>query len=328
MRVLVTGATGQIGSGVAEALVTRSDYVRCLVRDAANPGLVEGLAVELVEGDVTVPDSLASAVNGMDAVAHVAGKVSYWHRMKTELRRVNVDGTRNLLNAAAEAGVRRFLYTSSIATLGYRDEISNETTPYNWDGMNIDYFDTKFAAERLVIQETRLEGLAVNPGIVFGQKDVHMHAGRMLFQVWQGNIFGIPPGITTVAVLNDVIAGHVAALDRGRPGERYILGGTILSFSELFARIAAVLGRPAPTRVLSRRQLMLISSIMRLRSIFTGIEPIVTSALVEIFTRNRRHSSQKAMDELDYRPSSIEDGIKACRQWYIEHGLVSTYEGK
>lgn len=323
MKILVTGGTGQIGSSIVKALAARGDYVRCLVRKSINPGLLNGLSVELVEGDVTEPESLTSAVHGIEAVVHAAGVVSYWRRMNKAMLRVNVDGTRNLLNAAVDAGVRRFLYTSSIASIGYSDDgICDETTSYNWNGMNIGYFDTKRAAELLVRQEKRLEGLTVNPAIVFGAHDIRRNGGRMLFHVWEGTLPGIPPGITTVAVLDDVVAGHLAALDKGRPGERYILGGTILSFKELYTRIAKVLGKSITANNLSRRKLWFASRLFNFFSFFTCTEPMITPALMEIITRNRRYSSQKAIDELGYKPSILEKGITSCWQWYCEQGLV------
>jgi len=323
MKILVTGGTGQVGSSVVNALAARGEEVRCLVLKGVSLELLDGLPVDIVEGDVTVPESLPSIVRGMEAVVHVAGIISYWRKKHTLMQRVNVDGTRNLLEAAVKAGVKRFLYTSSIASIGYSDDkICDETTEYNWTGMNIGYFDTKRAAELLVRQEKRLEGLTVNPAIIFGANDIRKNGVRMLFHVWNGTLPGIPPGTTTVAVLDDVVAGHLAALDKGRPGERYILGGTIVSFKELYTRIAKVLGKPLSARVMSPGKLRFVSGVLDFLSLFTRTEPMVTPELVKIVTRNRRYSSQKAIDELDYKPSMLEKGLKACWQWYCNRNLV------
>lgn len=320
MKILVTGATGQLGFAVARALIARGDAVRCLVRD---PARARGLDAELVRGDIGVPETLTPAVRGVEAVVHVAGVVSYRPADLAEQRRVNVEGTRAVLDAAAVADVRRVLLTSSIATLGYLedpDAIGDEETPYNWQGEGIGYFDTKREAEQLVLSDPRVEGLAVNPGITFGAYDVHRNAGRMVLQVAQGGPRAVPCGATTVATLDDVVAGHLSALDRGRRGERYVLGGLTLSFSELFARIAARLERPAPTRVLSRAQMLALAHLGELWSRLGGAEPMLTVALAKMSSRNRRYRSDKATRELGWRASSFDEGIDACIGWYRTQG--------
>ena len=218
-KLLVTGATGQIGGAVARALAARGDEVRCLVRD---PDRAAHLApLELVAGDITDPSSLASAVAGREAILHLAGFVSFHKRDRSLQERINVDGTRHLADAAADAGVGRFLLTSSIAALGWvsGDGEGDENTTYNWHDDDIAYFDTKKAAQEAVLGHRGFEGLAVNPGMVLGEGDVNRNGGQMLEQLHEGRLPGFPVGQTTVATLDDVVAGHLAALDRGRAGQ-------------------------------------------------------------------------------------------------------------
>lgn len=323
--ILLTGGTGMLGSHLAAALLASGQPVRALVRRPDAPSLLDGLAVQKVAGDVTEPDSLAAAVAGVDAVVHTAGVVSYWRARREEQERVNVDGTRNLLQAVCAAGVPRFLITSSIATLGWvpEGEIGDEETAWNWDGMDIGYFETKRAAEQLVLAETRVQGLAVNPGIVFGTADIHFNAGRMFQQILAGGPPGVPPGHTTVATIADVVAGHLAALDRGRAGQRYVLGGHTLSFKELFGEIAAAMGRSAPQRELPAALVRLVGWGADLSSRVTGREPYMTPQLAAMVTRNRRYSSAKAIRELDYPVSPLRPCLESVYNWYVERGLLT-----
>ena len=315
--VLVTGATGQIGSALARALLRRGDRVRCLVRDRERARQLLGGDVELVAGDLTAPDTLRPALRGMEAVSHLAGVASYWPARAQELREVNVHGTAGLLDACAGAGVSTVLHTSSIATLGWvpTGACGDETTDYNWHGLGIAYFDTKYEAERMVLSDPRVAAIVVNPGLVFGAGDTNGNALRFLREIAAG-VPGYPPGTTTAAVLDDVVAGHLAALDRGRPGERYILGGSPVSFQELFAEIATVVQVPAPQRRLAPWMLGGLALAHTAASHLSGREPRVSLPTYHILTRNRRYRSAKAVAELGYRISPLQDGLRACWEWY------------
>ncbi len=326
MQVLVTGATGQLGSEVARTLVQRGDRVRCLLRDPARARLLDGVDVERVRGDITEADSLGPAVQGCEAVLHLAGIVSYLPRNRAVLQAVNVDGTRNLVEAAVAAGVRRLLLTSSIAALGHvvgeGEAEGDEDTPFNWEPEGIAYMETKKAAEDLVLGERRLEGLAVNPGIVFGPRDLQQNGGRMVLQVLRRQVPFAPSGGTTAANLEDVAAGHLLALDKGVAGRRYILGGTTGSFLSLYGRIAAAVGGPAPTRVAPPALVSLIGALQELSAALSGREPPVTRQIARVSARNRRYRSLRAEAELGYSPRPLERGIRACADWYRSEGVL------
>ena len=305
---------------MVRALLDRGHRPYCLVLDPGQLDGIAGLDVPVLTGDVTRPDTLPPALEGIDAVAHVAGIVTYL-RTSAARRRLDslfVGGTRNLLDAAANAGVRRFLLTSSIATLGWLPEgqVGDEDTPWNWETLDIPYFKAKKGAEDLVLAETRMEGLAVNPGIAIGAGDLQFNALRMIQQVASGRIPGVPPGSTTLANLSDVAWGHVAALERGRPATRYVLGGTTSSFLDLYSRIGMVVGAPAPKKVLSPRILRIVATAQEFAGRLRSREPALTRALVEISIRNRRYTSARAERELGYTPRPIEHGIAACWNWF------------
>lgn len=318
MRVLVTGGTGQIGGAVIRALVKQGLEVRALVRDADRPGHLEGLKIDVHEGDVTVPESLASACKDMDRVIHAAGCISYWKRGHARMQAVNVEGTRNMLEAATRAGVSRFVHTSSMACFGYNagDSIGDESTAYNWGPLNIGYSDSKKAAEDLVLSWSDIPCIAVNPGITIGEGDVNGNGVRLLAQLKAGKIKGIPPGYTTLCCLEDIVAGHLAALEKGRIGERYFLGGHPMSWESVFEKAAGIVDAPPPSRKVSRGLMMTMARLQLLRGTLTGVEPKITPQIVEVSSRNRMYHCSKAKEELGYSVGSIENSLNSAWDWY------------
>lgn len=321
MRVLVTGGTGQIGGAVARALAARGDTVRCLVRDPARPGNLNGLDVEVVQGDITQPATVRAATDGVDAVVHAAGVVSYWARKAAFQYEVNVTGTQHVLDAAADAGVRRLLFTSSIAALGHVTDADHgsEETPFNWGGMGLAYMETKHAAQTLVLDDDRLETLAVLPGIAFGEGDLNDNGLRVLRGVAANRMRPTRSGATTAACLDDIVAGHLAALDRGTSKRAYVLGGWTGSFHALFALAAEIVGAPVPDYV-PPAAVKTFARVQELKAWFTGVEPPVTRALVEVAQKNRKYSSARAVEELGYSPRPLQDGMRAALQWAQDNG--------
>jgi len=324
MKVLLTGGTGMMGSNLAHGLVAAGHALRCLVMPGDPAELLDGLEAERMPGELNDPESLARAADGVEAIVHTAGVVTYWNRRASQLWQVNVEGTRALLDAAARAGVRRFLHTSSIAALGYveGDGLGDEQTPYNWGELGVHYCDAKRRSEELVLAETRLETVAVNPGIVFGERDLRVSASRMLVQSRRGGPPVAPPGSTTVCTARDMVAGHLAALTHGRNGERYVLGGHTLSFQELFARIAPIVGGRAPGRVASRGTLLAFGLAMEWGGLLTGKEPDFTRQLAQLSSRNRMYSSAKAIEELGFQVSELEPCLERTWAWLRGRQLV------
>ena len=325
MKVLLTGGTGMMGSNLAHGLVAAGHDLRCLVITGDPAELLADVTCEQVSGDLGDPESLTAAVEGCEAVVHTAGVVTYWNRKASQLWTVNVEGTRAMLDASARAGVRRFLLTSSIAALGYveGDGLGDETTPYNWGPHGVPYCDAKRRSEDLVLSETRFEALAVNPGIVFGPRDLRVSASRMLVQSRRGGPPVAPPGQTTVCTARDMVAGHVAALERGRAGERYVLGGHTLSFLTLFGRIAPVVGGRAPTRVASRSALVAFGWLKECGGLLTGREPDFTRQLAQLSSRNRQYSHAKAAEELGFTVSELEPCLERTWAWLKDRALVA-----
>jgi dihydroflavonol-4-reductase len=324
MRVLVSGSTGQLGSAVVSGLLDQGVEVHCLVQNPENLGLLPVGDRQIFEGDLLRPETLQEPLVGVEAVIHCAGRGSYDRADRAAMEAVNVDGTRHLLDAACKAGVRRFVHSSSIATLGYVEHQGegDETNAYNWGGLGVDYFDTQKTAEDLVMSEGGLEVLALNPGIVLGRGDKGAGGGRILLDLYRGRVPGIPSGATTLANLEDVASGHIAALEKGRAGERYVLGGAPLTWEEVFLLAASIVDCDPP-KMLKPRMLQWIARGESLRSKMSSREPRLRPSLVTVLNRNRRYSSDKAEEELGYRPAPITAGMVACWQWFKSEGLVS-----
>ncbi|MEY3211371.1 MAG: hypothetical protein RIT28_1852 [Pseudomonadota bacterium] len=324
MRVLLTGGTGQIGAAIARALLDAGHDVTALSRDLDRPGLLAGLPLRWSLGDITQPETLGLASRGVEAVVHTAGLVSYAAKDAARLRAVNVEGTRNVLDAAAAAGARRVVLTSSIAALGEvkAGEIGDEDTVWSWGGLGLHYLESKFEAEQLALADTRLEVVALNPGIVFGADDLNGNTSTLFSQVQAGGPPLVPCGATTVCALPDVAAAHVRALTLGRPGHRYVLGGATPTFLELYAAIAAGVGVPAPSRVVSEGVLHAFSFVEGGLAYLAHRKPRITPALARMSCRNRRYRCDKAMSELGYTPRRLEDCLAETLTWMRARGLL------
>ena len=247
MPIFVTGGTGFLGLNLVRLLLERGRQVRLLVRPASSRIGLDERAIEFVEGDVTDARSLREALRGCEEVYHVAGwvQVSPWGR--SAAWRVNVEGTRNVCAAALAGGVRRVVHTSSIATIG-RGTLArpaDETTPWNLGAENIPYYASKVAAEEAVLEHVGrgLDAVIVNPTYLVGPWDVKPSAGRALIYTARRRLRFFPSrGGINYADVRQAATGHLLAMERGRAGERYILGGENLTFEAYVCRIAAAAG--------------------------------------------------------------------------------------
>jgi len=330
MTVLVTGGTGFVGSAVVRALLGRGDAVRALTRRGSDRRNLAGLDVETVEGDLNDPASLAAAVRGCSGLYHVAADYRLWIPNPDEVYRTNVEGTRALLRAAAEAGVGRMVYTSSVATLGIdpTGAPGNEVTPVGLEDMVGHYKRSKFLAEeavRSLAAEEDMPVAIVNRSAPVGPRDVKpTPTGRMVLDAAAGRMPAfVDTGLNLVHV-DDVAAGHLLAFDRGAVGERYILGGENLMLREILARIAAIEGRKAPRVRLPIGPLMPVAWAMEQRARIAGGEPRMTRESLRMARKVMFFSSAKAEQELGYRARPAEEALADAVAWFREAGYLSS----
>lgn len=326
MKVLVTGGTGFLGANLVHHLVARGDTVRVLKRRRTPPRLLEGLPVELVEGDVTDFDSVLAASRGVEGIYHVAGLISYWPPKRARQTRVNVDGPRHVVAAALRNGVRRVVHTSSIAAIGFRHDgqPADEETQWNWGSFDIHYSTTKYLGEREALKACAkgLEVVVVNPALIFGPRDIGWNAGRIFKLVQEKSVIRGVGGSTTTCDVDDVCMGHIAAMERGQSGRRYILGGEYRRYVDLVAEIAAVMGRKVKLQVVPYAVAQAAAWAAYGVSLITRKEPPLTPELVRMTRHTRHYTSECAIRELGYPQTPLRQTLEKTYRWYVEHGYL------
>jgi dihydroflavonol-4-reductase len=324
---LVTGATGLVGSAVARALLARGDRVRVLARPNSNRRNLAGLSVEIAEGAMEDPRSLAHAVAGCRYVYHVAADYRIWVPDPAPMFRANVEGTRDLMTAALEAGAERVIYTSSVATLGLLPGGSaDEETPSGIEDMIGPYKRSKFAAEEVVRELARERGLPVvivNPSTPVGPGDVKpTPTGRLIVEAARGQMPAFVDTGLNIVHVDDVAEGHLAAAERGRVGERYILGGENMTLAEILAEISEVVGRRPPRLRVPHSVLFPVAIGAELAARVTGRDPFVTLDGVRMSRKKMYFSSEKASRELGYAPRPAREAIADAVGWFKANGYL------
>jgi dihydroflavonol-4-reductase len=324
---LVTGATGLVGSAVTRALLRAGRPVRVLVRPSSDRRNLAGLDVEITEGSLESVASLARAVAGCQTVYHVAADYRIWVPDPGPMFRANVEGTRNLLTAASKAGVERMVYTSSVATLGLVPGGSaDETTPSSAEDMIGPYKRSKFEAEEVARQfarESRAPVVIVNPSTPVGPGDVKpTPTGRLILEAARGQMPGFVDTGLNIVHVDDVAAGHLAAAEKGRIGERYVLGGENMSLAEILAAVAQAVGRRAPRLRIPHSALFPVAFGAELAARITGREPFITLDGVRMSRKKMYFTSEKASRELGYRPRPARDAIVDAVTWFRVNGYL------
>ncbi len=326
MKILVTGATGFVGSHVVKKLIQAGHQVRVLRRENSSLQMLEGLHVETSLGDITDRDSVFKAVQGCEAVFHVAGHVSFWRGNNEIQKRINVDGTRSVVEACLAHHVKRLVHTSSIAAIGFAPEgrLGDEKLEYNWWPYKINYCNTKYLGEMEVQQGIKkgLDAVILNPAVIFGAGDLNLNSGAMIFQIARGRVPFYPEGGCCVCDVEDVAEGHLQAFLKGKTGERYILGGENYNWKDLFTLIATTIGVTPPKRKIPTGAYKMVGYFSDLLARFTEKEPDVTPESVHLSTIPCYYSSEKAMRELDYTTTPFSQTAQKTYQWYRENGYL------
>lgn len=329
MTILVTGATGFVGSAVARQLVSRGETVRVLVRAGGDRRNIADLPVQPVEGDLRDGASLQRALRGCRALYHVAADYRIWVPRPDEIYETNVAGTTRLLRAAAAEGIERIVYTSSVAVLGARPdgEPADEETPVRLADMIGHYKRSKFLAEEAVRGLVRDEGLPVvivNPSTPIGPHDVKpTPTGRLIVEAATGRMPAFVDTGLNIAHVDDVAAGHVLAFERGVIGERYVLGGENLTLRQILTEIARACGRPPPRLRLPHGLVLPIAFAAEAVSRVTGREPFVTVDGLRMACKKMFFSSAKAQAALGYQARPAETALVDAVRWFREAGYLS-----
>ncbi len=333
MKAFLTGASGFVGSHLRAVLAEHGAEPRCLVRASSPRRNLEGLDDgELVDGDLRDSDSVARALDGCDTVFHCAADYRLFVRDPSEMYASNVDGTRNVLRACHQAGVRRVVYTSSVGALGLRPDgaPADETTPVSLDDMLGHYKRSKYLAER-VAEEWAGRGLPVvivNPSTPIGDRDVKPTAtGRVVLDFLNRKTPAfVDTGLNWIDV-RDVAIGHLRAAERGRPGEKYILGHRNLSLEEIFRMLARITGLPAPRVRLPHWIPLVFAALDTGWARLSGGEPRVPLDAVRLSRHKMYFDASKAVRELGLPQTPIEDALRRAVAWFQDNGYVKGAAG-
>jgi dihydroflavonol-4-reductase len=330
MKAFVTGATGFVGSHVAHALADQGADLRLLVRAGSRTDNIADLKAETAVGDLRDPDSLKKAMSGCEFVFHVAADYRLWVRDPDQMYRSNVEGTRAIIRAAQECGVRRVIYTSSVATMGFSKDgrLADENSPVTQADMIGHYKRSKFMAEQIALEAGR-EGknvVVVNPTTPIGERDIKpTPTGGIIVDFLKRKFPAYVDTGLNLADAKEVARGHLLAMEKAVPGERYILGGENLTLKQILDKLAGLTGLPSPTMKVPHAVALGFAA---LDQFFVGTilrkEPRATVDAVKMGRKKMFASSAKAERDLGYKMVPVENALRRAIDWFQAHGYVES----
>jgi dihydroflavonol-4-reductase len=332
MKTLVTGASGFLGSHVARQLVARGDDVRVLLRPSSHNRAIGDLSLEYVTGDLRDSESLARALKGVQRVFHVAADYRLWARRSKDIYESNVGGTKNLLAAAEQAGVAQFIYTSTVATIAVdRPSPPNEATNAGLDEMVGHYKRSKWMAEQEVLKAAK-EGapiIVAMPTTPVGPWDWKpTPTGKIIVDFLNGKMPGyVDTGLNFVGV-EECAAGHLLVAEKGKPGERYLLGGENLTLKQMLDVLAKITGLRAPGWKIPHGLALGVAYASTVFSRMVGKEPQIPVEGVKIARHKMFVDCSRARRELGFKPGPVEAALERAVRWYEANGYVSARRAK
>ena len=328
-KVLVTGANGFLGSWLVRKLLNDGHDVSILARKNSDLSELKNLEFKICYGDVTDLDSLNSATSGVEKVYHLAGLIAYTPEARSQMNKVNIDGTKNVISAFQKNNCSELLYLSSVVAIGAGftpSDILNEDSPYNIHHLNLGYFETKHAAEKIVIdacKKNQIKAFIVNPSTIYGRGDAKKGSRKTQIKVARGEMPFYTRGGVNVVAVEDVIEGIFLAMKNGKSGERYILSGNNMTIKELFSHIADEAGVQPPKIEMPSALLHGIGRVGDLCSKI-GLKSLSSISSENAATATMYHwfDSSKAKNELGFKASDSRVAIKNSVMWMKENGLL------
>jgi nucleoside-diphosphate-sugar epimerase len=327
--ILVTGAGGHLGANLLRRLAAGSEPVRALLHTARDEATIAGLNIERLIGDLRDPAIAVAAVRGCRQVHHCAAKVSTDYRDREDIFACNVLATRHLLQAALAAGVERVVVTGSFSAIGHRpDGPSDETQPFNPLERHLPYGHTKAAVEHECLKACA-EGLAVVVAVstaILGPFDFKpSRMGQVLIRFATGRLRAYVPGGFTFVAARDIVEGHLLAMARGRPGQKYIFGSAFLTFDELMMLFSEVTGEPPPPLRVPPAMMAVAAEIAAfvMPRLMPSAQQLLTPAAIRILRQNRQADTSKAQRELGFRPTPIAAAVREAYDWFVGQGVIA-----
>lgn len=332
MTYFVTGATGFIGSAVVRALLSRHTRIRAFVRRGSDRSNIEGLPLEIVEGDLRDPGAVRDAMRGCDAVFHIAADYRHWTRHPEDLLAVNVGGTQAVLDAMHATGISRLVYTSSVGAMGLAPGgiPAGEDTPAPYDAIIGHYHRSKYLAAQCVLRSAGqgLNATIVSPTMPLGPRDIRpTPTGRIIVEAANGRLPAYVDTGFNIVHVEDVAQGHLLALDKGARGANYILGGQDVTLRGLLTMVGDMTGaNRAPVRIPLALAYPVAWGGEALARI-TGVPPLASLDEVRLAAHKMYFSSARAMRELDYRPRPAREAVRDSIEWFERHGRIVAPRG-
>ena len=327
MKILLTGADGFLGSNLVRELLERGYKVRALIEPGRESTSLNGLDVDIRKADILDPVKIKDAVNGCSSIIHTAAVTATWPSRSEIVKKVNIQGTRNIIDAAKETGVTRLVYVGSANSFGFgpKEDPGDETRPYGASKYGLDYFNSKHHAQTMVLEEIRNHGLKaviVNPTFMVGPYDAKPGFGVIILAIYMGRMPGCAAGGRNYIHVRDVAVGIANAYEKGRIGECYILGNRNLSYRELFDMIANETDAKPP---IFNYPGLLVKIYGMMGSVFGTImkkKNVVSFTLARIACDEHYYTAEKAVKELDLPQTPIETAIKDAFLWFKQNGYL------
>ncbi len=328
MEVLVTGPDGVLGSNLVRELLNRNYKVSVLVEAGKDPITLRGLPIQVHYGNILDKNALNETFKNKDIIFHCAASTLMFPARNEIVRKVNIDGTKNIIDACLNNSIKKLIYVGTATSFGYgtsHEQPGNETIPYKSAKFGIDYLDSKLKAQEMVIEAAKkqnLPAIIVNPTYMLGPFDSRPSSGAMVIAIAKNKVPGSSSGGKNYIAVKDVATAMANAITMGRVGECYILGNRNMGYKEAFETIAKTIGAKAPKRMLPDTIVKMYGSLNTALATIFKYYPAVTKELAIISTENQFYSADKARKELQLPETPIEVAIKECYDWFIENGYL------
>ncbi len=329
MKVFLTGTSGLLGNNTARELLKRGHHVKGLFRHESEVALLERHEnFSPFFGDITDAGKMLEGVAGCDAVIHAAADTGLWPARSPVYVSTNVEGTRNVMEAAKQAGVKRGIFVSTANALGFgtKDSPGTEDTPPCFEQYGIGYMETKYEAQQMVLREARENGypfLVVNPTFMIGPRDFHPSSGRMVLAVAQGKVPGYPKGGKNYVYVGDAATAITNALEMGNAGECYILGNENLTYQQMFTKVANIVGVKPPQIAIPPLAALAFGMLGTISGNIFRITPKLSYKMARVSCDGHYFSAQKAVKQLNMPQTPIETAIKECYEWFKANGYLN-----
>ncbi|MBN2520004.1 MAG: NAD-dependent epimerase/dehydratase family protein [Bacteroidales bacterium] len=328
MRVFVTGANGFLGCNLVRELLKRKHKVIAFVQYNQDITNIKDLNITIKYGDLLEPDSINKALLGCEALIHVAAVTYIWPYRSEIQKKINIEGTRNIMRAAIDNNIYRIIHVGTANSFGFgsKEKLGDEEKPYMAGKYKMDYMDTKYAAQQVVLEMTKSQGLpaiVVNPTFMFGPYPSKLACAKMIYSIFKGKSPGYTKGGRNYIAVKDVCVGIVNALTKGKIGECYILGNKNLSYNEIFILIAKVTNTVPPKFFIPNFVVKLYGFILTQIARITFTEPLFSYRMAQMSCDDHYYSSAKAVKELELPQTPIEEAIKETFEWMKANNFMN-----